>query len=81
MIVAKITNNVILSKAAYQCIVQSVAQKHHATTAKAKTEYIPPIINKQELDSVQPDDPRHFKQVTPASTHESNSINYEPRLQ
>lgn len=50
------------------------------TKVSKKAETITPIINKSELDSVQPDDPRHFQKVTFTDGFESNAISYNPRL-
>ena len=45
------------------------------------TDLIKPIVNKFELNSIQPDDPRHFKLVDKLDGYESNAMSYHPRLQ
>jgi hypothetical protein len=43
-------------------------------------EYVPPIVNKLELDSVSPDDQIHYQKILPPDGTESPSLLYNPRL-
>lgn len=43
-------------------------------------EYVPPIVNKLELESVSPDDPRHYQKILPPNGSESPSLLHNPRL-
>jgi hypothetical protein len=52
------------------------------TVQKAfKAELCVPIVNKQELDNLPAEDPRHYQLVDAPDGAESNSLNYHPRLQ
>jgi hypothetical protein len=50
-------------------------------STKASLNHIKPIINKQELDSVDPADPRHFQNIKTLDGYESNAMSYNPRIQ
>ena len=45
-----------------------------------KAEKTAPIVNKNELDNVQPDDVRHYRDVVASNGFESNAIFYNQRL-
>ena len=42
---------------------------------------VKPIVNKQELDNVDPADPRHFRKVKHLDGYESNAMSYNTRIQ
>lgn len=42
---------------------------------------IDPIVVKEELDSISPEDSRHYIKVKPPNTTQSNSILYNQRLE
>ena len=42
---------------------------------------IQPITNKESLNSITPDDERHFMQVRPPKTTQCNSLLYNERLE
>lgn len=59
-----------------------IALKHTRKQKVSKRlDMIKPIVNKSELDSIQPDDPRHFQKVDIPDGYESNALSYNPRLQ
>ena len=46
-----------------------------------KSNAIRPIIDKQELDSIDSTDPRHYQHIKAPDGSESNAMTYNPRWQ
>ncbi len=50
-------------------------------TAVYSADTINPIVQKEAINSIAPDDPRHFMQVKPPLASQSNSMFYNERLE
>jgi hypothetical protein len=45
----------------------------------AKPNHYEPIIEKAELDAIQPDDPRHYQMISAPDGSQSNALSFNPR--